>query len=75
MHKLSITLAAAALALTAMAGVAGAQTQQTGASSFNTMLRNATPLHQVACRGPGACPWGFVRVCGGVVYHCWCRHC
>lgn len=74
MGKLSITLAAAALALTAMAGVAGAQTQQAGASSFHSMLRNATPLHEVACRGRGgACPWGWVRVCNPI--RCWCRPC
>ncbi len=75
MRKLSITLAAAAIALTAMAGMVGAQTQQPGAANFKTMLRNATPLHEVACRGRGACPWGYIRVCGGIVYHCWCRPC
>jgi hypothetical protein len=73
MHKLSMTLAAAALVLTAMAGVAGAQTQQPGAASFHTMLRNATPIQEVACRGRGACPWGWFRVCNPV--RCWCRPC
>ena len=74
MRKLSITLAAAALALTTMAGIAAAQTQQPGASSFHTMLKNATPLHETACRGPrGACPWGWFRVCNR--WRCWCRPC
>jgi len=73
MRKLSITLAAAAFVLTS-AGIAGAQTQQPGAASFHTMARNATPLHETACRGlRGACPWGWFRVCGP--FRCWCRPC
>jgi hypothetical protein len=74
MGKLAITLAAAALMLGSMALTAGAQTQQAGASSFNTLMRNATPLHEVACRGRGgACPWGWFRVCNPM--RCWCRPC
>jgi hypothetical protein len=57
-----------------MAGMAGAQTQQQGAAGFHALLRNATPIHEVACRGRGgACPWGWFRVCNPV--RCWCRPC
>jgi hypothetical protein len=63
MHKLSITLAAAALALTSLAFTAGAQTQQPAAASIHTMLRNATMIQKAAC-GPrlfAGCPWGWRR--------------
>jgi hypothetical protein len=74
MRKFSVTLAAAALVLTSMAFAAGAQTQQPGAASFHAMLRNATPIEQVACRRlGGACPLGWVRACNPV--RCWCRPC
>jgi hypothetical protein len=74
MRKLSMTLAAAALVLTSMAFTAGAQTQQIGAASFHSMLRNASPVHEAACgRLFGRCPPGFTRACGP--YRCWCRPC
>lgn len=74
MRKLSMTLAVAALVVTSTAFTAGAQTQQQGAASFHTLLRNATPIQEVACgRLRGACPLGWFRVCNPV--RCWCRPC
>jgi hypothetical protein len=74
MRKVSITLAAAALVLTSMAFTAGAQTQQAGAAGFHALERNATPIHEAACRGfGGGCSLGWHRVCGP--YRCWCRLC
>ena len=77
MRKLSITMAAAALVVTALAGMALAQTQQPAAATLNTLARNATPIHQAAC-GPrlfAGCPWGTRRVCGPYARRCWCAPC
>jgi hypothetical protein len=72
MRKLSIALAAAALVLTS-AWAAGAQTQ--GASSLNSLARNASPVHQAACaRLFAACPLGTRRVCNRWG-RCWCVAC
>ena len=72
MKTLTLTLAAAALALGSMALTANAQ--QLGAG--HTQLQNATPIvKQVACRGFGAhCGPGFVWTCGPYG-RCWCRPC
>jgi hypothetical protein len=72
MRKLSITLAAAALALGMTALTVNAQTQ--GASTLNAQVKNATMIHKAACFGFGRwCPPGFRRVCGP--YRCWCAPC
>jgi hypothetical protein len=74
MRKLSITVAAAALALTSLTWTAGAQTQQAGASTIQTLVRNATPFKQTGCYGiRDRCPFGTFRVCGP--FRCWCRPC
>ena len=73
MRKLSITLAAAAFALSMTALTVNAQTQ--GASTLNAQARNATLIQKTAC-GPrlfAGCPWGTRRVCGP--YRCWCAPC
>jgi hypothetical protein len=74
MRKLSITLAAAALVLTSFAFAASAQTQAPGASSLDSLARNATPIHQAACTHWARCPAGWTRVCNGWG-RCWCRPC
>jgi Spy/CpxP family protein refolding chaperone len=67
MRKLTITLAAAALALGSMVLSVSAQTQQPGAASLHTQA-------QAACRGFGRhCPPGSRWVCGPA--HCWCAPC
>jgi len=72
MRKLSITLAAAALALGMTALTVNAQTQ--GASTLNAQVKNATMIHKTACFGFGRwCPPGRHRVCGP--YRCWCAPC
>jgi hypothetical protein len=72
MRKLTMTLTAAVLMLGTMAVAAGAQSQ--GAASLHAQIKNATPIHQAACRGFGPyCPPGFSRVCGP--YRCWCAPC
>jgi hypothetical protein len=72
MRKLSITLAAAALALSMTALTVNAQSQ--GASTLNAQVQNATIIHKAACFGFGRwCPPGMTRVCGP--YRCWCRPC
>jgi hypothetical protein len=74
MRKLTITLAAAALALGSMALSVSAQTQQPGAASLHAQAQNATPIHQAACRGFGRhCPPGSHWVCGPA--RCWCALC
>ena len=74
MRKLTIALAAATLALGAMALPATAQTQQPGAASLHAQARNATPIHEAACRGFGRhCPPGSHWVCGPM--RCWCAPC
>jgi hypothetical protein len=72
MKKVTLTLAAAALALGSMALSANAQ--QLGAG--HAQLQNATPIvKQVACRGFGPhCGPGFVWTCGPYG-RCWCRPC
>lgn len=76
MRKLTMTFAAAALALGAMAIQAGAQTQQPGAAGLRAQVQNATPIvKQAACRGWGPhCGPGFVWACGRYG-RCWCRPC
>lgn len=73
MKKLTLTLAAAALALGSM--VLSASAQGAGAASMHALSQNATPIiTHVACGGPGPyCPPGFTRACGP--YRCWCRPC
>ncbi|MGB6542577.1 MAG: hypothetical protein WBF03_17115 [Xanthobacteraceae bacterium] len=74
MRKLTIPLAAAALALGAMALSASAQNQQPGAASLHAQAQKATPIHQAACRGFGRhCLPGSRWVCGPA--HCWCAPC
>jgi hypothetical protein len=50
MRKLSITLAAAALALSMTALTVNAQSQ--GASTLNAQAQNATIIHKAACLRP-----------------------
>ncbi len=45
MRRLTITLAAAVLALGSMALTVSAQTQQPGAASLHGQAQNATPIH------------------------------
>lgn len=74
MGKFAMSLAAAALLLGSTAIKVDAQTQQAGAASLHALVRNATPIHEAACRGPGGwCPWGTRRVCG--LLGCWCIAC
>ena len=74
MRKITMTLTAAALILGTMAVGASAQTQSSGAASVHAQIKNATPIHEAACRGFGPyCGPGFVRRCGP--YRCWCAPC
>jgi len=73
-RKLTMTLAAAALMLSAMAIAADAQSAASGAAGLHAQIQNATPIDKAACRGSGAfCPPGTVRRCGA--YRCWCARC
>jgi hypothetical protein len=73
-RKLTIALAVAALVLGSMVLSASAQTQQPGAASLQAQARNATPIHEAACRGFGRhCPPGSHWVCGPM--RCWCAPC
>ncbi len=65
MRKLALTLTAASFVLGMTALTASAQTQQRGATSLKTQLRNATPIvTPAACGGPGPyCDAGWVRRC------------
>jgi hypothetical protein len=71
MKKLTLSLAATALVLGAMALTANAQQLSAGLHA-----QNATPIvKQVACRGFGArCGPGFVWACGPYG-RCFCRPC
>ncbi len=72
MRKLTMTFTAAVLMLGTTAIAANAQSQ--GAASLHAQIKNATPIHEAACRGFGPyCGPGFTRVCGP--YRCWCRPC
>jgi len=74
MRKLTMTLAAAAVTLGAMAAAANAQSLGAGAADLHAKAQNATPIDKAACRGFGAfCPPGTVRRCGP--YRCWCARC
>jgi hypothetical protein len=77
MKKLTLTLAAVALALGSMAMTASAQTQAPGVASLHAQLQNATPIvKQVACNGTTGiygCGPGWVRRCG--YYGCRCVPC
>ncbi len=74
MHKLTMTLTAAVIALGTMAIAADAQTQAPGAASLHAQIRNSTPIEKAACRGWGPhCPPGTTERCGP--YRCWCARC
>jgi hypothetical protein len=79
MKQLTVTFAAAALALGTLGLRANAQTQQPTAASFHAqMIQNATPIvKQAACRGwGGGCGPGWFLVCRGLIFRrCWCRPC
>jgi hypothetical protein len=70
MRKLTMTLAAAALVLGAMALQAGAQNQHHGAA----VLKNATPIATpAACNGRTGhcgCGAGWISRCGNVCCRC-----
>jgi hypothetical protein len=71
MRKLTIALAASAalLAVGAFALKADATTWS-GTTSLPGIVKNYSPVQKAACRGRGACPWGFTRVCGPRVCAC-----
>jgi len=80
MRRLAMTLTAAAFALGMTALAASAQTQAPGAGSLHAQAQNFTPMVQkTACRGPGPyCGPGWIRRCwrgpyGGL--HCRCVPC
>jgi hypothetical protein len=76
MRKFALRMTATILVLGVTAWSASAQTQQPGASSLRTQLKNATPIETVACTAPDAhCPTGAQWVCTPYGLRCYCTPC
>jgi len=78
MRRLTMTLAAVAIALGSVALTANAQTQAPGAASLHAQLHNATPIIKAACNGMTGghgCGPGWVWACGPYGHNCRCVRC
>ena len=76
MRSFALRMAAATLVLGMTAWSASAQTQQLGASSLLTQMKNATPIQTVGCKAKDAhCPAGAKWACLPQGQRCYCTPC